>query len=80
MEKYESKEEKSRMENEERYVKCACGKITRYYGDVKKAGRCYRCERWLHEGDSVRRFEWLRAQGICFFYLTEIKRTEQRIL
>ena len=48
----------------DRYVRCECGNVVRYRGDITQAGKCPRCERWLWEGVAVTMREWLKAHGV----------------
>ena len=47
-----------------RYVKCECGNVVRYRGNICKAGRCPRCEEWLWKGEPVGIRVWMKAHGI----------------
>ena len=67
-------------ESEEKYQKCECGNIVRYFGELSKRERCPRCERLLVNGYPVRRFEWLVAHGIRFAALNKIKESRSTTL
>ena len=46
----------------DRYVKCECGNVVRYRGELI-GERCPRCERRLVDGKAISRIEWLEAHG-----------------
>ena len=48
----------------DRYVRCECGNVVRYKGNISKAGKCPRCERWLWKGEPVSLAVWLEAHDI----------------
>lgn len=51
----------------ERYVRCECGNVVRYIGELT-GEKCSSCERRLVDGKAITKKEWLEGHNI---YLKE---------